>query len=443
MAYEKHIVDTPNPYIKCLIELSYDQLQSNKAYFSYAIHFYRTNNHNKSYTNTINYTTYLNGTILKNGSTKHTVSGYSGSGKYTYDQLIFWEGKWVDRPDAVKETKLEFRFVSSGNVVEYNLDKTFTLTIPSYSSQVGKSKVESVKDLGNNSFEVKVKLGENGKDGHNKTTSAHIYYTNDNSPANKTSSYYSLWTTYGTSIGYPMGNGSAGETLTQIIPLEKELLRNSYKIRVRPYSIASKVNEGGIWENVVNTEGDIYKTSDGKDYITVYAYKPPTWNRNSISLTYDTTRVVADSTFILTYPAAVASNSNSPVKGYQFKVFYKAPGENTYSEVYSDVRGPDQDLSGNYRKIYFNYYTVGKEFQKGGAIKVSLQPFTNWGNGTRYYGEEYMSNPLFFNSKGTVKLKIHNNKPFVDGQLYIFTTTGWKEAEGVYIRTATGWKESV
>lgn len=247
---------------------------------------------------------------------------------------------------------------------------------------------------------------------------------------------------------------------------------------------------GSITARVVakNTAGKTYEQTcsinKGATKLPYYLELAPTISGSILVKKETSTRTLCS------WPKAVAAATQSPVHGYCVELRYQPGGKGAFNVIEGltavkegtsywlrksaapataslealegeppiesyEVPGDDVEVyipSAEVTSVYFNPTELGIE--KNDQIRVAVYPYTVYGShvedetdhesilsGTLLTGAGLQSE-VENKSVGLVRIKVGTND-YREGQVWVKTSSGWKEACGVYTKTSSGWKESI
>lgn len=198
-----------------------------------------------------------------------------------------------------------------------------------------------------------------------------------------------------------------------------------------------------------NNNNYLYSDWAYTDKIIKYYAKPS--NQPKPSITYDTKKPTLKSTYTISWEAAQAGNSNSPIVGYRIRLFKY----NESTGTYNINLGLGTNYSGDYyiettannRSISFTKNDLAIELNAKDKIKVALQVWSLNGKNERlWYNSDInyatMSDACEIKNLGVIKIK-QSNGTWIEGQVWIKKSNNiWYEASGVFIKDNNTWKES-
>lgn len=186
-----------------------------------------------------------------------------------------------------------------------------------------------------------------------------------------------------------------------------------------------------------------------------------------LKLSYNKNRFTLGENWTLSWTAATAANSSSPVKGYRIRLYRKRGTGNfvklpifrndgwylsskviSSGDIYYD-RDNSETSTPTSITIYPEYYTKDihpdePDILPGDIIKFAVTAYTRYGKENT--GEQLFKTSETFSSEYTVEnagiMRVKAGGSWKEGQVWIKTNGSWKEAESVHIKTGGAWKES-
>lgn len=174
-------------------------------------------------------------------------------------------------------------------------------------------------------------------------------------------------------------------------------------------------------------------------YGTINQYFAPEFSDGvKPTISIESGKLTLEEPWILSWPAAVKLNDNSPVEGYIIKLERKR-GDEEFSDMGS--------LSNIAQTTFtYNQPLYGADIKAGDKVRFSVLAYTQFGENnqgdkyfdeaTRVYSDEYV-----IKNNGVLYVKIGDE--WEEGQVFVKTTQGWEEAEAVYAYLDDEWKELV
>lgn len=439
---------------------------------SYTISLHRNNKHTGTPTNhSMSYYVYSDGATVVSGYHQNFTVPNIKEGQSSAAWATVAKGSYTVSVGAFSSGKhtigISMTSPVTGLTAEYQTD---TYSIDAYRTKTGASSIESITDLGNNSVGIKTKMGENGRnnDAINcmvfgttngqdpKTVGYSFYYTAGKGEATKVwtlqkdntksfkDSFESLNVVentiknYVSSTHYPVTK----ENVRELYDLWEQNKIDSFPLR--DHDIKNNVlkitdKKTKVWVRPVTisnySEGDNY---DGESvYGEVYFYEPPEWI-DAPKLMTTSTKSTHRSEYKVDWTGAVrGKNPESPKKFdiYKYMVYLKINDNETIT-ITPDGLDPS--------KTQYEFGVSEYGVKKGDVIKVIVEAYDKFGDGTDLTAMKD-SNSIVIESSGVVNAKVAENK-WTEGQIYIKTPNGWREALGVFTKvdnSDNGWKESI
>ena len=109
-----------------------------------------------------------------------------------------------------------------------------------------------------------------------------------------------------------------------------------------------------------------------------------------------------------------------------------------------DINGAlclDKDSSATTETITFDPISSG--FKPGEQFWISVDAYNKNGKGEQIFNDppkSALSDVYLVQNSGIMRVKVNNT--WKEGQVWIKTANGWKEADSVHVKTSAGWKES-
>lgn len=301
----------------------------------------------------------------------------------------------------------------------YTPDNGYWVATLNYSTYTDGTKPSIVlKDNGNNTVTISGALGTNGDS--NTIESATLYYTIDGSDPSSSSTRKSFTL-----------SASSGSSYSKSIDITK-------KCTVKAY---------------IKCTFEYNSTSASKSVSAIYYAAPSAPGIPKV--TYTKSRLTLKENWKVTWDVATAANSDSPIKGYRFRIYKKAAGTSKFTTI------PVYDTSGKLlsadmgtdssvidHRYYYDVASVSMTIDPtkhniavGDTIKIGLYAYTKNGAGTQLFtASQTFSSDLVVQNAGIVQTKVNNT--WVEGQVYIKVNGSWLEAETVNTKVNGTWKES-
>ena len=300
-------------------------------------------------------------------------------------------------------------------------------TPPSLSSSSG---TLSVKDNGDNTFNVSGTLPPDLPEGNpsykypNKVVSAILDWMVDIENDNKSYVWY-----------------------------RKEMKNNSDEIKNKKFSYTYVIPENNTnntmkLEATLMARGTYDNPSTSLVTNTLAYYDHPSWMQDALpTISYNTSRPTLHSIYEVNWDGMLqAMNNNSPVHSCTCVV--QRINKNGVVDI---LLKKENILYANTRKLLFtstqnSISGIDKvEMDVGDEIEVLVYPYTTTPSGKAPVG-------AISYQKSTGKITIANNNlirvvgddgEFKLGEVYVNTSKGWKESDGVFVKTVNGWKPSI
>ena len=266
--------------------------------------------------------------------------------------------------------------------------------------------ITTLKDNGDNTVTLKVKQGKSGT----------------NNAISKTTLTYTV-------------DGGSAQTLDITTKSEAEA---SYTI---------KVTKKCTIKVTISCKFAYNTTSASKSVSAVFYVAPSNPGKPVISASsYKNNRLTIKQNWTYTWAAAVAGNSDSPIKGYRIRIYKNgtkltgltsSTSSNTIGKGSGTLEYVDRESTSC--TITFNPVTLG--FLPKDTIKVGIYAYTKNGAGTQLWSDTHMiSDESTVQNAGVVRVKVNNT--WKEGQVWVKVNGVWKEAETVNVKVNGAWKES-
>lgn len=207
-----------------------------------------------------------------------------------------------------------------------------------------------------------------------------------------------------------------------------------------------------------NTDDDL-DFPDIKQYVAPSAPGKPSLTNDS----YKNGRLTVKLPWTFTWTKATKTNDSSPVKGYRIRLWVKTKGNSSF------INTPIYDSSGKQLSVYddtTNQYYYDNNTTTNSIViypdkqdlKVGDQFYITIYSYSRFGKKNDGTNAGLFNNGGTSEAAVKSEKTYTvqnagimrvrvdnewkEGQVYVKTETGWKEASSIHVKTDGGWKES-
>ena len=362
---------------------------------------------------------------------------------------------WIDyQPLATRDLQIGFKQRSTSIVTyvgdPYSFVRTYTYdqsnSIEPYATK-SKPPELSIKDNGNNTFTIKRNPDGKTEQSYDAYDGNHCYATNcvgfynidkSSSPTSASGTHDGLFE-----------NSTRDWTVdvSKLLPKEGD----SFDVKVIGHTIGS----------IDNSTNHVYY-SNASDVVTTkinYYVKPNLDNLKITLSTHNGKAPTPKSVITASWENAEPGNNNSSLKDSKIALVVFINGKplhikksgDTYSmyDCYTLLDGS----STSYDITNLINQCLGKfdnpiKLIRGDVITVGINAYYSCGDtGTQLWYESATSPPkhnasVTLQSNGIMRVKT-DNATWREGQAYIKTTDGWKEAIGVYTKTLNGWKESV
>lgn len=283
------------------------------------------------------------------------------------------------------------------NVIDENGTNSKTSTAVSktitYHGPIGTPTV-SVQDLYKNSFKI---TGTNAADGASNKATTKFYWGYDN--ANNCTNEISVPSTFTLSIS---GTGATRQVYAKAIATP-------------------------AYTCVSNTSAT--KNTGIKQYIA------PT-NPGKPKISYNKSRLTIKEPWRFSWDASSQRNTSSPVKGYTVNIYCVRNGSTSTVSTTDNITGTSITLDNP--ALYF---------KPGDIVYANVRAFTKMGkdgdnnNGDKISTSYVESDRWTVKNAGIVRVKV-DSTTWKEGQVWVKTSDGWKEAESILTKTTDGWKES-
>lgn len=165
------------------------------------------------------------------------------------------------------------------------------------------------------------------------------------------------------------------------------------------------------------------------------------------TISWTRSRMTIKENWTISWGAATATNSSSPIAGYRVRVFVNGssiPIKNDSGTILTS----DTGVNDGWRYYYdrdktstsMTFYVGKHSIKPGDKIKVCIHAYTKNGKGTKLYSEGNTSSEYTVRYAGVMKVKVSN--AWKEGQVYVKVNGAWKEAEVVHTKVSGSWKET-
>lgn len=234
------------------------------------------------------------------------------------------------------------------------------------------------------------------------------------------------------------------------ILLDNSTYSDGFKVEAIGYTMG-KVDRQSAYSYASNPSTPVIKS--------IKYYAPPNCTNISVVLNdLNGKKLTPKSSIKASWSGALAGNTNSPISKFAIAIFINdkplyisnntvdsSPMDNRYTLIDGDKS--ECNISDIINR-YLGQFGNPTKLKKGDVIKVGINAYYLCGDGTtKLWYEDYNSPPthnatITLESSGIMRMKA-NDYSWKEGQAYIKTYDGWKEATSIYVKTTTGWKESV
>lgn len=291
------------------------------------------------------------------------------------------------------------KIATSQNAVitsSYWKTKSITLKRTWYTS-IGKGTI-SIKDNGNNTFTITGTKGANGE--------------------NNTASGPNLSWGYTDSYGTTTTSGKA-------ITLDTSGTANTRTVYAKNIT---KATYGS----------DTTATTSAK----IAQYLAPNAPSN-VKITYSKSRLTIKENWTVSWTAATAKNTNSPIEGYRIRLFkngkaipLKRSNGTVISTASTDDNYYDRSTTATTIPVYIKHY----DFKPGDKVYARINAYTLDKIGNKKFSSGVNSSTYTVQNAGIIHVKQDGN--WKEGQVYVKVSGSWKEAAAVYAKVSGNWKES-
>ena len=421
---------TKNTYIVGRVTYTTSRTATNYT-LSYKVELKRTNNYRGTPPTSgwLKCFVYVNGTLIQDGTNDYTKKYSSfevpnATGNNT-------EGAWVEVVRGTKTVNLgaydsvtnhrigvSLNGYAKGLQADYK-EESYTVNAYSVKTKVSTVKITDNKD---NTFTVKTTTGLNGT--NCDAVDCRVYGMTDNTEP--------LYSSDKVTIDYCTGKANGGID-TRIFTLNasttniskgliKKASGKTTTIKLKPYTIATDNSYGN------NNDGEIQTAN-------IYYYEPPKWSSAPVLSYIDSTKPTPKSKYKVEWGNnKVIKQNTTSIYQYVVELYVKKQGAAKTLVDTTTVTSTSCVFDG------INY-----NLGKGDTITAKVVAYDKYGNGTDLPSEAKESNSITVESLGIMHAKISATE-WVEGQAFVYTDKGWKEAVGVYSKVdnpTTGWKESI
>lgn len=195
-----------------------------------------------------------------------------------------------------------------------------------------------------------------------------------------------------------------------------------------------------------DSANSLTKTSAIANWAVKY-YAAPS-SPSNVKITYSKSRLTIKEPWTISWTAATATNSNSPVKGYRIRIYkngttipiYNNAGTLISTDIPSwgaDRYYYDSDSTGT----TFTFYPDKNNIAPGDIIKIGIHAYTKNGQNTQLFSTFAQSDSTYnVQNAGIVRVKV--NGTWKEGQVWVKVNNAWKEATSVHTKVNGSWKES-
>lgn len=284
------------------------------------------------------------------------------------------------------------------------------------------------------------------------STSAYVkYYSKPGKPSVTITDNGNNTATITTTVGSNGNNNNASSvqlkyTLVADVSTYKDIASGS------TVSFDSSTTRVYIWARTVGTytgNNNAYLYSDVLETNQTVKYYAKPANQPKPNITYNTKKPTLKSTYTISWEAAQAGNSNSPIAGYRIRLFKY----NETTSLYDINLGLGTNHDGDYyietdasdHTISFTNDDLIIKLQPKDIIVAALNVWSVDGAGNRLYYDltnPELSSNVETKNLGIIKIKQSDNT-WIEGQVWVKKSDNiWYEASGVFIKDNNTWKES-
>ena len=166
-------------------------------------------------------------------------------------------------------------------------------------------------------------------------------------------------------------------------------------------------------------------------------------------ISYTKSRLTIKENWTISWTAAAATNTNSPVRGYRVRVLVNDKSVQIKNASGTVISSDNGNTSDNLRYYYdtestgtsLTFYTAYQGVKPNDKIKITVEGYTKNGKGTRVFGTtRSISDEYTVQYAGIMRTKVSN--AWKEGQVHVKVNNIWKEAEVVYTKVNGVWKET-
>lgn len=291
---------------------------------------------------------------------------------------------------------------SDNAVIDSSYWKTKSITLKrTWYTSIGTGDVK-IKDNGNNTFTITGTKGKNG----------------DNNTASGPNLSWGYTDSYGTTA-------TSGKAISLTIEKPTAAKRRVYA------------------ENVTTAAHGSSTTA--KTYADIKQHVAPNAPTN-LEITHNKSRMTIKEDWTVSWNAATAKNSSSPITGYRIRLFKNGtaiPLRRSDGTVVSTAGTNDNyydrpltTTTETTMPVYMEQY----DFKPGDKVKATLYAYHTNGAGTKLFSSRATSDTYTVQNSGIMRAKLSG--AWKEGQVYVKISGDWKEAAAVYVKINGSWKES-